>query len=165
MHAFTTTDQASHHYHGLTTNISTSNITLTNSNNAAFGSVVGNTTTDWHTYRLTMDGTIWRLYMDGDPSPVLSLAGHNDADEGTPFDGHLALYWGEGSGVSADLDYLRWTDQGALVPTGAGGGCGSAGTVFDPADFNFDCYVNLKDYQIFAEQFMSCTDPANPACI
>ncbi len=52
----------------------------------------------------------------------------------------------------------------ANMPTGLAPLCGSAGTVYLSGDVNRDCYVNLKDYVLIAEQWLLCTDPALPEC-
>ena len=40
--------------------------------------------------------------------------------------------------------------------------CGFWG--FSRSDFNLDCYVNLKDFTIFADQWLKCTLPTNESC-
>ncbi len=42
-------------------------------------------------------------------------------------------------------------------------GCGSQGIYL--GDVNADCYVDLLDFAILAEQWFDCTDPANADCI
>lgn len=41
--------------------------------------------------------------------------------------------------------------------------CASLGEYLD-SDINQDCIINLKDFWIFAEQFLQCNDPADPEC-
>jgi hypothetical protein len=33
-----------------------------------------------------------------------------------------------------------------------------------PADLNHDCYVNFKDFAMFAHNWLICNDPENTAC-
>ncbi len=161
-HIFTTAEAGDTHYYWLTYYIQNGRIVINNSNDFGLGQAQVNLdVTQWRTYRFTMDGTDWNLYIDGDPSPAATLTAVPFSGEGIPFTGYFGWFWG--NTANADLDYLRYTDMGALAPI-EGVSCGSTGTVYDAADFNLDCYVNLKDYQIFAEQYMSCTDPANAAC-
>ena len=59
-----------------------------------------------------------------------------------------------------DLDYVRWTDQGAFLlrrPIV----CGEPGTEFKLRDMDGDCYVNLVDLAMFSAEWGQCTDPAN----
>ena len=42
--------------------------------------------------------------------------------------------------------------------------CDDEGTVFWAADLNQDCYVGLLDLGVLAGQWLSCTDPTEPAC-
>ena len=159
-HVFTTAEAGDTHYYWLTYYIQNGRIVINNSNNFGLGNAeVSLDVTQWRTYRFTMDGTDWNLYIDGEPAATLTAGPF--AGEGIPYSGYFGWFWG--NTCNADLDYMRYTDMGALAPT-EDVSCGGTGTVYDPADFNLDCYVNLKDYQIFAEQYMSCTDPANPAC-
>jgi len=41
-------------------------------------------------------------------------------------------------------------------------GCGDWG--YPQGDVNGDCYVNLVDFAIMADQWLKCTDPADPNC-
>jgi len=33
-----------------------------------------------------------------------------------------------------------------------------------PMDFNWDCYVNLEDFALFAQSWLDCNDASNPSC-
>lgn len=33
-----------------------------------------------------------------------------------------------------------------------------------PMDFNWDCYVNLEDFALFAQSWLDCNDQSNPSC-
>lgn len=33
-----------------------------------------------------------------------------------------------------------------------------------PMDFNWDCYVNLEDFAIFAQSWLDCNNPNDPSC-
>ena len=115
----------------------------------------------WHTYRFTMDGTNWNLYIDNDPDIAATLtAAPHVPEDGIPYGGYFGWFWGTtGNG---DLDYLRYTDQGALEPMGEPPVCGDNG--YKVSDFNTDCYVNLKDFSFIANDWLVCTDPANADC-
>jgi hypothetical protein len=40
--------------------------------------------------------------------------------------------------------------------------CGDIGTIYNPYDFNDDCYVDLADFAVFAVAWLECTDPERP---
>ena len=42
--------------------------------------------------------------------------------------------------------------------------CGDIGTVYLDADLNKDCYVDIMDLKVLAEQWLRCSDPANSSC-
>ena len=42
--------------------------------------------------------------------------------------------------------------------------CGDEGTVFPQGDLNRDCYTNLEDMAVLAEQWLLCSDAADPTC-
>jgi len=42
--------------------------------------------------------------------------------------------------------------------------CGDAGTVYLAQDFNNDCYVDFKDFEVFLRDWLICTDPLRPEC-
>jgi hypothetical protein len=37
-------------------------------------------------------------------------------------------------------------------------------SIYEELDFNEDCYVNLGDYALFAQSWLTCNDPLNPNC-
>ncbi len=41
--------------------------------------------------------------------------------------------------------------------------CQDIGIYMD-TDFNQDCYVNLEDFAVLAQNWLKCTDPQNPVC-
>jgi len=48
--------------------------------------------------------------------------------------------------------------------------CGEIGTTYNPWDLTGpggarDCYVDFYDFAAFAQQWLQCTDPADPGCI
>ena len=63
-----------------------------------------------------------------------------------------------------DLDYLRWTNEGAFVFAEAPDVCGDPGTQYSEMDLNLDCYVNFGDFVLFASEWLDCTDPTDEAC-
>ncbi len=149
MHMYTT---SAVNYRWLTTSISTSQVTIGDSGG---GGPIGATDNNWHIYRLTSDDINWVLYMDDDPAIVLTTP-VSGAYGPTALDG---IQFGADGSVDMDFDYVRWTDEGALVPADE---CGDAG--YKLSDFNQDCYVNLKDFVFINNEWMQCTDPANAAC-
>ena len=60
-----------------------------------------------------------------------------------------ALYLGVGLAVAASGDCPYTGDEGLGLR----------------ADFNEDCYVNLADFGIFAQQWLECRDIDNPDCV
>ena len=42
--------------------------------------------------------------------------------------------------------------------------CGDLGTVYLQPDLNKDCYVDLLDFVLFADNWVKCTDPENSDC-
>ena len=42
--------------------------------------------------------------------------------------------------------------------------CGGAGTEYTQADLNLDCQVDIRDFALFSETWLRCTDPVLPAC-
>ena len=57
----------------------------------------------------------------------------------------------------ARVDYIQF-EIGTLEV------CGDPGTVYLPEDFNQNCYVDLADILMFAQVWLTCTDPANVDC-
>jgi hypothetical protein len=43
--------------------------------------------------------------------------------------------------------------------------CGDPGTFYYGGDINKDCYVDYKDFAIFADGWLGCTNPADPNCL
>lgn len=43
--------------------------------------------------------------------------------------------------------------------------CGQNATIYNTADINLDCQVNIKDISIIASQWLICSDPADPSCL
>ena len=66
-----------------------------------------------HTYRLTVLGSTANLYIDNNPSPVIT-AGPSYASNGIG-----NMYWADVSGgawSNFDLESMSWTNQGAFAP-------------------------------------------------
>ena len=116
--------------------------------------------TQWHTYRFTHDGTEWKVYIDNEVSDPLVLPNAPFAGEGIPYTGYFAWFWG--TSANADLDYMRYTDQGAFVPGVLPPVCGDEG--YFAEDINEDCYVNMIDFWYVSNEWLECTDPNEPAC-
>jgi hypothetical protein len=60
--------------------------------------------------------------------------------------------------------HVGWDDISITVVTEGPAYCGDEGTQYRPADLNNDCYVNLGDVAFLADQWMWCSDPADPTC-
>lgn len=58
---------------------------------------------------------------------------------------------------AARVDYIRFELVEPLV-------CGDAGTVYMPGDLHPDCKIDFKDFAVFAQNWLDCTDPANTSC-
>ena len=59
------------------------------------------------------------------------------------------------------LPYPPAEDYVADIPTA----CGESGTEYLPADVNQDCYVNLADFAMMAQQWLLCTNPEDQDCL
>jgi len=90
------------------------NVTIRDSDDISLGSAVANTNGpgEWTTIRLTTDDTNWNVYRDNDQSIQAQLSITNDWGAYGLY--QMALY-GTQVGTNFDLDYMRWTDAGALV--------------------------------------------------
>jgi hypothetical protein len=121
-------------------------------------------------YRVTCDNSDWRLYRykdANDPNravslltaPVLGVHAVVVLD-GT---GYMLDFYGETFDAVYDIDYIRWTNYGALPP-GVPEVCGDPGTLYLQADLNTDCYVDEDDLKQFSARWLNCTDPDNPLC-
>jgi hypothetical protein len=76
------------------------------------------------------------------------------------FDGSAAdsLLCDFGNGANVINQPAQWNTM-TLVGSD---GCGSQGRYL--GDINADCYVNLLDFALIAQQWFDCTDPANADC-
>ena len=143
-------------YRWLTTYVSDTSFSIKDSDTNP-GVTQGNDS-DWHVYRITCDDVTWKLYRDTFSEPVLTLPVVMGYGEWWT-DG-FALY-GVTTGTDFDLDYLRWTDEGALYTLPV---CGDLGTEYKSSDFNKDCYVNLEDLIYIVDEWLECTDPEVADC-
>ncbi len=68
------------------------------------------------------------------------------------------------NGLTADyniwIDDLRIYQPALQAPQT----CGDDGTFYYFMDFNQNCFVDIYDLEIFAQQWLNCTDPQNPNC-
>ena len=91
---------------------SDSNMTIRDADQAPSGIANTNGTNEWTTFRITCDDTDWKVYRDTDQSvqasiPVVSDSGAYGLYQMAAY----AIYGTE----DFDLDYMRWTDAGAMV--------------------------------------------------
>jgi len=72
------------------------------------------TTDRFHTYRMTLVGNEAKVYLDGDPQPVISTTANPDPSN--------AIFFGDASnsyvGGENQWDYIRWTNAGSHPPAG-----------------------------------------------
>ena len=114
-HIFTSAAAGDSYYNWLTYYIESGQVRINNSNNFNLGTdTLAVDTSEWHAYRFTIDGTNWKLYVDDDPTPALTLAAIPNADEPIPYTGYFGMFHGYGGSTDVDLDYLRYTDMGAI---------------------------------------------------
>jgi hypothetical protein len=111
------------------------------------------TVNGFHTFRLTVLGTVAKLYIDD--SPTASLTATPQAYGGYGY----RLGWGDKL-MNADFDYVRWTTTGPWSPPTA---CDKLWHTYPGGmaeDLNHDCSVNMLDLNEFVGSWMSCNDPA-----
>ena len=112
-------------------------------------------------------GQTWpvkRLVFDG-PSAYSSMTAGRP---GTPSEGWIYLMFEGGpnymyQGAQFVRFNLSWLLDGQQVEDFLDG-CFTPGTYL-PGDLNRDCYVDFKDFVLLAQDWLSCTDPANIYCI
>ena len=85
--------------------------------------------TAWHVYRMTTEGTEFKVYVDEDPTPVLQ------GTMGTTTSTNRVMFGSGSSTGTQDIyfDYVRYTSNGALLP-GEGGGSGTLWTCLYEGD-------------------------------
>ncbi|MFI4910291.1 MAG: hypothetical protein ACIAQZ_01345 [Sedimentisphaeraceae bacterium JB056] len=120
-------------------------------NFSSAGTHAMDTTDDFHVYRITMGATTAKLYVDGAKVPnrevtyPAGLTGLNRADR---------FFFGDITGTNDSawqLDYVRWTAQGQLVPPEL---CGDALHQYPIGDLNFDCLVNSDDIVLLVSNWL-----------
>lgn len=156
----------------LTAYVSTTAVTLESANDPpTFTAPQDPNDTGFFIFRVTCDNTHWRIYRFNNPddpnravplltAPVIGVHGGDPQLDGTSY---KLDFYGETSDAVYDIDYIRWTNYGALPP-GVPEVCGDPGTLYLQADFDQNCYVDPADLRQFATRWLNCTDPDNPAC-
>jgi hypothetical protein len=122
--------------------------------------------TDFYIYRVTCDNSNWRLYRftdlndpdRGNPLLTATVSGAGAATDIVQLD-----FYGISPDAVYDIDYIRWTNYGALLPK-LPENCGESGTVYKQTDLNTDCYVNEADLVQFLAEWLECTDPQGSGC-
>jgi hypothetical protein len=125
----------------------------------------------WHHIAAVNAGNALHLYIDG-------ILAKSQAIDEVPIGGH-DMWIGKGFRENYPDDAFQFAgriDEVKLFQAplnlakvrkdyiDAGGGT-SCGSIFEPADINQDCYVNIEDMALFVLKFMDCTDIADPDCI
>nr|WP_321411081.1 hypothetical protein [uncultured Carboxylicivirga sp.] len=79
---------------------------------------VSTTVNTWHTYRITMNGTAWKAFMDEDATPIASGSSNQSTQS-------RVVKFGDGGSNDTDgyLDWIAWDtsgefEPGTTVPTG-----------------------------------------------
>jgi hypothetical protein len=90
------------------------------------------------------------IYLDGDPTPtytdqVVDTATVNRIWLGDPT-GLFDADW--------DIDYIRWTDQGAFAPPEPPGLCGDLSHPYPVGDFTKDCVVDSNDLIVLVSDWL-----------
>ena len=122
---------------------------------------------NFYTYRLTGNGTNWRLYRWNEDEPG-TLNGMLMVDVTHSWAGPASTYqmdiYGEEGLTEFDLDYVRFTNEGAFPPFDVS--CAEQGSWVGYAklDLNEDCYVNALDFGLFADGWLTCEDTTDPLC-
>ena len=155
----------------LTNYVSPTSVTLRDSDDdPSFAEGQDPNETGFLIYRVTCDNVDWRLYRfknPDDPNRAEALitapvfGAHSDvALDGS---GYKIDFYGITADAIYDIDYIRWTNYGALLP-GVPEVCGDPGTLYQQADFDQNCYVDAADLRVFAAGWLNYTDPINPEC-
>ena len=99
----------------VSTYVTGENISIRDSDDASLGTAVTNTNGpgEWTTIRLTTDDPNWNIYRDTDQSVQAQLGITKDYAAYGLY--QMALYGTQSNG-DFDLDYMRWTNEGALAP-------------------------------------------------
>jgi hypothetical protein len=149
--------------------------------NAANPTYVGNTTGtadgvavgEWHFIAVTHDGTGITLYLDGLQDGLKVPMTGLESTASAP------LFIGKGPDEFGDRHWTGDVDEiaiwnaaltpGNILSVYENGfplpppGCKEVGKFF-PTDFNQDCYVNLEDFAVIAQDWLKCNDPQRPEC-
>ena len=66
---------------------------------------------DWHTYRITMNGQAWTVYMDEDPTPIATGTSNQSVQS-------RVVKFGDGGSNDTDgyLDWIAWDTSGEYAP-------------------------------------------------
>ncbi len=110
-----------------------------------------NTRDKFHIYRITINSTTAKLYVDGAKTPNREVAipaaftGTGNANK---------FYFGDVTGANDSawqLDYVRWTSQGEFIPPVM---CGDESHQYPIGDLNFDCLVDSDDLVLLVSNWL-----------
>jgi len=123
----------------------------------------------WHRFRVLLyvstteyPGGIMELYDRDSLNPTVPVMVDVEADAITSTQITYGDLFSGSVGGRAGLDYLAWTNAGAFVPSFETCKQLWANDLGNPADTNRDCYLDLKDFAIIADDWLNCNDPADP---
>jgi hypothetical protein len=124
----------------------------------------------WHQVVATYDGSSQNIYVDG------ILAASNAVPEGSVID---LNYWNVCIGADDEhegqrefkglIDEVRIYEIGLSASQVLGqfiadGGHDSCGLNYLSGDLNKDCYINLTDFALMAQEWLKCSDVTNSSC-
>ena len=125
---------------------------------------------DWHNYRFAVlgddgTGTIRANFYQDRTLVIENLeVGTAGTTDGSDYMWN-GCEWGSeiaGGLHPVEYDWIRVDAEGAWAPRPVD--CGDYGTEYNTTDLNLDCMVDLFDYEVMADQWMRCTNPADGDC-
>jgi hypothetical protein len=103
-----------------------------------------------HSYGLLEGSPLWNFDEWWTVEPMIQTFNMGDMPINIP------INWA-GMGL---LPYPRGENYKAPQPTQ----CGDPGTEYSPYDFNKDCYIDFRDFSFIADNWLKCSNPADPNC-
>lgn len=116
------------------------------------------TTDDFHVYRIAIGAGGDQVRMWFDANTVSPGTWDGAISLGTPD----SMFFGDSTGVldaDWDLDYYRWTNVGSYAPVGYPPYCGDTAHPVVVGDFNYNCHVDIKDFQLLMTEWLMDNRP------